>query len=138
MVDTEWHLSVYDGPEKSPGFKFWQSFLSWQQQLNILLKPVNLTQPQFAILAVCGWLSHKYDFFNQQDIANLTNMDRMHISQIISHLEKKGFIEKKVNPQDLRTNSINITHMGQDQLTLAIPIVEKFDNDFFKSSFIPL
>jgi len=55
----------------------------------------------------------------------------MHISQIISRLEMKGFIEKKVNPQDLRTNLISITDTGQQQLSLAIPIVEKFDKEFF-------
>lgn len=131
MIDTKWHLSVYDGPKNSPGFRFWQSFLNWQHQLNILLKPMDLTQPQFAILAICGWLTHEYNVFNQQDISEFTNMDRMHISQIISRLEIKGFIDKKINPQDLRTNLIGITSDGQQQLLLAIPIVEKFDKEFF-------
>ena len=131
MVDTKWFFSVYEGPKNSPGFRFWQSFLNWQHQLNILLKTLDMTQPQFAILAICGWLNDKCKIFNQQDISKLTNMDRMHISQIISRLEMKGFIEKKVNPQDLRTNLISITDTGQQQLSLAIPIVEKFDKEFF-------
>lgn len=131
MVDAKWKFSVYKGPRNSPGFRFWQSFLNWQHQLNILLKPLGMTQPQFAILAICGWLNDELKIFNQQDISEFTNMDRMHISQIISRLEMKGFIEKKINPRDLRTNLISITDAGQQQLSLAIPLVEKFDKEFF-------
>lgn len=134
MRSEKWELSAYDGPEKSPGFRFWKSFLNWQQQLNVLLKPIGLTQPQFSILAICGWLTHEDKLVTQQNISTFTDMDRMHISQIICRLESKGFIEKKINPQDLRTNSIRLTSFGQQQLSLAIPIVEKFDHVFFENT----
>lgn len=131
IMDKNWSLSIYAGPTASPGFKFWKKFLNWQQQLNVLLKPLSLSQPQFAILAICGWLSSQSKSVTQQQISTLTDMDRMHISQILSRLESKGFIEKKINPEDLRTNIVSLTEYGHQQLTQALPIVEKFDKSYF-------
>lgn len=94
-VEGRWGGSVFAGPNDSPGFRLWRDFLDWQRQLNARLKPLGLTQPQFAILAVSGWLTREGEPITQHGIASFTGMDRMHISQIISRLEKDGLIEKQ-------------------------------------------
>lgn len=130
-VEGRWGGSVFAGPNDSPGFRLWRDFLDWQRQLNARLKPLGLTQPQFAILAVSGWLTREGEPITQHGIASFTGMDRMHISQIISRLEKDGLIEKQTNPHDQRANLVSLSEEGHRRLRVAIPVVETFDSEFF-------
>ena len=130
-VEGRWSGSVFAGPNDSPGFRLWRDFLDWQRQLNARLKPLGLTQPQFAILAVSGWLTREGEPITQHGIASFTGMDRMHISQIISRLEKDGLIEKQTNPHDQRANLVSLSEEGHRRLRVAIPVVETFDSEFF-------
>ncbi|MQU55722.1 MarR family winged helix-turn-helix transcriptional regulator [Pseudomonas sp. FSL R10-1339] len=130
-VEENWSGSAFAGPSDSPGFRLWRDFLDWQRQLNVRLKPLGLTQPQFAILAVSGWLTREGEQVTQHGIASFTGMDRMHISQIISRLGKDGLIEKQVNPQDHRANLVSLNEEGHRRLRAALPIVEGFDKEFF-------
>lgn len=133
-VEGRWGGSVFAGPNDSPGFRLWRDFLDWQRQLNARLKPLGLTQPQFAILAVSGWLTREGEPITQHGIASFTGMDRMHISQIISRLEKDGLIEKQTNPHDQRANLVSLSEEGHRRLRVAIPVVEAFDSEFFLKS----
>lgn len=133
-VEARWGGSVFAGPNDSPGFRLWRDFLDWQRQLNARLKPLGLTQPQFAILAVSGWLTREGEPITQHGIASFTGMDRMHISQIISRLEKDGLIEKQTNPHDQRANLVSLSEEGHRRLRVAIPVVEAFDSEFFLKS----
>lgn len=130
-VEAGWSGSAYEGPSDSPGFRLWRDFLDWQRQLNARLKPLGLTQPQFAILAACGWLTRDSQQVTQHEVASFTGMDRMHISQIVARLEKDGLLEKRTNPQDQRANLITLSKNGHHQLRIAMPIVEAFDKQFF-------
>ncbi|MCE5988458.1 MarR family transcriptional regulator [Pseudomonas sp. 5FOS] len=130
-TDEKWSGSAYSGPSSSPGFRLWREFLDWQRQLNALLNPLGLTQPQFAILAVCGWLTRNSEQITQQGIARFTGMDRMHISQIVSRLEKDGLVEKRIDPQDHRANLLSLSKEGLARLRIAMPVVEAFDTAFF-------
>ena len=98
------------------------------------MKPLGLTQPQFAILAVCGWLTRDGEQITQNGIAHFTGMDRMHISQIVSRLEKDGLLEKRIDPQDQRANLLSLSEQGRVQLRIAMPVVEAFDKGFFLQS----
>lgn len=133
-ADEKWSGSAYSGPSGSPGFRLWRQFLDWQRQLNALLKPLGLTQPQFAILAVCGWLTRDGEQITQNGIAHFTGMDRMHISQIVARLEKDGLLEKRIDPQDQRANLLSLSEQGRVQLRIAMPVVEAFDQEFFLQS----
>jgi DNA-binding MarR family transcriptional regulator len=129
-----WSGSLYAGPNDSPGFRLWRDFLDWQRRLNARLRHLDLTQPQFAILAVCAWLTRTGDPVTQQDIADFTGMDRMHISQIIARLERDELLEKRKSPDDRRTNRVSLSSRGHEQLLVAMPIVEAFDKEFFDRS----
>ena len=130
-VEAGWRGSAYEGPSDSGGFRLWRDFLDWQRQLNARLKPLGLTQPQFAILAACGWLTRDSQQVTQHEVASFTGMDRMHISQIVARLEKDGLLQKRTNPQDQRANLISLSKNGHHQLRIAMPIVEAFDRQFF-------
>lgn len=105
--------------------------MRWQRELNNRLRPLGLTQPQFAILAVCGWLTRNAQEVTQQEVADFLELDRMHISQILTRLEQNGLIERLATTTDLRTKQIRLTTVGDGLLVRAMPIVEEFDRTFF-------
>lgn len=125
-VNTE-----HEGPNNSPGFILWSTFLHWQKGLNIELRSFGLTQPQFAILAVCSWLARDGDYPNQQTVSNFTGMDRMAISQILSNLNELRLIDRVPSSIDARSKIIKITDIGFIKLKEAIAVVENYDKKFF-------
>ncbi|EKE43950.1 hypothetical protein OCGS_1931 [Oceaniovalibus guishaninsula JLT2003] len=126
-----WPLSSFPGPQDSPGFTLWRDFTRWQRSLNAALKPLDLTQPRFAVLAVCGWLTRDGRDITQQDVVDFLGMDRMHISQIASRLDRDGLILRRASRTDLRAKVLRITPAGHDTLARAMPLVETHDRAFF-------
>ncbi|WP_407977451.1 MarR family winged helix-turn-helix transcriptional regulator [Brucella pseudogrignonensis] len=134
MTSTEakWGaVSVYGGPFESPGFVLWRDFMRWQRGLNAVLKTFDLTQPQFAVLAVAGWLTREGKQVTQQEVVDFLKLDRMHISQIATRLELKGLIRRQASKTDLRSKIVTLTRDGHEKLTLVMPVVEAFDQAFF-------
>lgn len=126
-----WGPSAYAGPQSSPGFRYWHRFMDWQRQSNALLRPLGLTQPQFALLAVCGWLARDTGETRQADVLALTGLDKMHVSQILARLERDGLIARAAGSADQRAKVLTLTAAGEDRLAAALPLVERFDRDFF-------
>jgi len=124
-------VSEHAGPHASPGFRFWRDFMRWQRRLNELLRPLGLTQPQFAILATIGWLSKENAEVEQQDLSDFLGLERMHVSQVVSRLERQGAISRRRSENDARANVIALTEEGVGLLSSSIPIVEDFDHSFF-------
>ncbi len=124
-------ISAFSEPKLSPGFVLWHDFMRWQRELNARLRPLDLTQPQFAVLAVCAWLSREGQNVTQQTVVDFLGMDRMHISQIATRLERSGLIERRAAATDLRAKHVEVTEKGRNLLAQAMPIVEEFDRTFF-------
>ncbi|WP_199638810.1 MarR family transcriptional regulator [Serratia sp. PAMC26656] len=124
-------VSAFSGPQKSPGFTLWRDFMRWQRELNAQLRPLGLTQPQFAVLAVCGWMTRNAEEVTQQEIVDFLGLDRMHISQIATRLEENGLIERPAATADTRAKRILLTAKGRELLIEAMPLVEEFDRKFF-------
>ena len=124
-------ISSFSKPSLSPGFTLWHDFMRWQRELNARLRPLGLTQPQFAVLAVCAWLSREGHEVTQQAVVDFLGMDRMHISQIATRLERSGLIERRMSTTDLRAKHVELTEKGRKLLANAMPIVEAFDRAFF-------
>lgn len=124
-------ISAFSEPKFSPGFTLWRDFMRWQRELNARLRPLDLTQPQFAVLAVCAWLSREGKKVTQQEMVDFLGMDRMHISQIATRLERSELIERRMASTDLRAKHVEVTEKGRTLLEKAMPIVEEFDRAFF-------
>lgn len=134
MSNIDWKkVSPYEGPWESPGFCFWQRFLTWQRQLNNSLKPLGLTHPHFCLLASVGWLTRETPYVSQQEIADFCQMERMHISQISRRLAQSGYLTRQTNPSDKRALNVQLTGTGADLLARALVIVEAENLRFFQS-----
>ena len=124
-------ISAFAEPTQSPGFSLWRNFMRWQRGFNSQLKPLGLTQPQFAVLAVCGWMTRDGQGVSQQEVVDFLGMDRMHISQIATRLEQDGLILRQIAPNDSRAKHITLTAEGRSALARAMPLVQAYDKAFF-------
>lgn len=131
MTADDWALSRHAGPTHSKGFLFWRDFMRWQRGLNAALRPHGLTQPQFAVLAMCGWLTRDGTPASQVQVGALADMDKMHISQLLGRLEQAGLITRAGGVGDGRIKVVELTAAGGAVLARTIPIVEAYDADFF-------
>jgi DNA-binding MarR family transcriptional regulator len=123
-------VSVHEGPKESPGFLLWRVSTSWRTHIESVLKKLNLTHPQFVVLATTGWLTRKGGFVTQTAIGTMAGLDPNTNSQIIKGLELKKLI-KRTPSTDGRAKNVSLTGQGIKVLGLALPAVEKTDAEFF-------
>lgn len=123
-------ISVHEAPERSPGFLLWHISTSWRSSIEAVLKPLNLTHPQFVVLATLGWLTQNEERVTQVAVGKLAGLDPNTTSQVVRGLEQKGFL-KRQQSTDGRAKNPFLTAKGKEVLSQALPAVEKTDHHFF-------
>lgn len=123
-------LSVFDSPRQSPGFLLWHLSTSWRSQIEATLKPLDLTHPQFVVLAALSWLTKNGDRVTQAEVGSMAGLDPNTNSQVLRGLEQKGFL-KRVSSSDRRAKNPVVTAKGASVLSKALPTVEREDALFF-------
>lgn len=103
----------------------------WQRGINEALRPLSLTQPQFALLATIGWLTRDGAAVSQQELADFLGLERMHVSQIAARLDTEGLVVRIRPSIDRRCKSLGLTETGVQRMQAALPVVEDFDRVFF-------
>jgi MarR family transcriptional regulator, organic hydroperoxide resistance regulator len=132
MKDIPWKkISHFEGPEQSPGFLLWQVSTKWRREIEAALATLNLTHPQFVLLASLGWLTRDNANVTQVELARHCNTDVNMTSQVLRSLEKKGYIERHRRKDDERSKLPRLTENGAKLIEQAIPLVEKVDDNFF-------
>lgn len=132
MKEIAWKkISHFDGPEQSPGFLLWQVSTKWRREIEITLATLDLTHPQFVLLASLGWLTRHQTDVTQVELARHCRTDINVTSQVLRSLEKKGVIERHRRKGDERAKLPRLTAKGAKLVQQAIPLVEKVDDDFF-------
>lgn len=122
--------SIHKTPEKSPGYLLWRVSTLWRRSIEDVLKPLQLTHPQFVILAVTGWLTQSGAIANQSDIGKQASLDPNTTSQILRGLQAKGLIERKQSEHEKSKKPV-LTPAGAKLLVKALAAVEKADVAFF-------
>ncbi|MBA3925676.1 MarR family winged helix-turn-helix transcriptional regulator [Listeria rustica] len=120
-------------PNESTGLSFIKVYNLWHKSVKDELRRVNLTHPQFTVLASLGYLSQMDQEISQADIAKQADIDAMTVSTIIRKLEQAQLLIRQESPTDTRAKSIKFTEDGRVALSKALPLVEGVDNDFFGS-----
>lgn len=122
----------------------WQISTSWRSAIEAVLRSLELTHPQFVVLATLGWLTKNGERVSQADIGKMAKLDPNTISQIIKGLEQKTLIKREPSSDGRAKNPI-LTSKGRQILALAMPEVEMADAEFFnvlsaqeKTSFLGL
>ena len=103
----------------------------WHSMIKQELKKMNLTHPQFVVLASLAYLSQNDNEITQIMISKLAGIDVMTISQILSLLEKNDFVKRKEHSKDTRAKAVILSKKGEEVLQKAVPLVEQIDEVFF-------
>ena len=104
----------------------------WHSMIKKELKKMNLTHPQFVVLASLAYLSQDSNEVTQVMISKLSGIDVMTVSQILNLLEKNDFVKRKEHSRDTRAKAVILNKKGEEILQKAVPLVEKIDEIFFE------
>jgi DNA-binding MarR family transcriptional regulator len=130
-VSVDWSAaSRHSRPEESPGFLLWRASLEWRRSIERALAPLELTQPQFVVLAGIGWLTRDGDAVRQADIGRFMGIDPNTMSQILRALEKRRLVSRRHYANDSGKYP-RLTQLGHGLVTRAIALVEDVDQRFF-------
>ncbi|WP_010204334.1 MarR family winged helix-turn-helix transcriptional regulator [Salinibacterium sp. PAMC 21357] len=127
---TESLETMHPDPTTSLGLALWQVTNQWQRQVRATLKPYDLTQVQFALLASLTWLGNAAPV-TQHALAEQAGTDPMMTSQVLRNLESKGYVTRSPHPSDGRAMVVAVTKEGAALANRATPAVEAADNDYF-------
>jgi DNA-binding MarR family transcriptional regulator len=122
---------IVDDAEESSGFLLWQVTTLWQRGIKKALDRIDITHPQFVLLASLLWLSKHKDYVTQIDLSQHSKIDPMTTSTVIRTLERKELIKREAHLTDTRAKSILLTEKGIAITRRAVKVIEKFDSDFF-------
>ena len=104
----------------------------WHSMIKKELKKMNLTHPQFVVLASLAYLSQDNNEVTQVMISKLSGIDVMTVSQILNLLEKNDFVKRKEHSKDTRAKAVILNKKGEEVLQKAVPLVEQIDEIFFE------
>ena len=104
----------------------------WHSMIKKELKKMNLTHPQFVVLASLAYLSQDSNEVTQVMISKLSGIDVMTVSQILNLLEKNDFVKRKEHSRDTRAKAVILNKKGEKVLQKAVPLVEQIDEIFFE------
>ena len=107
-------------------------YSKWHSMIKKELKKMNLTHPQFVVLASLAYLSQDSDEVTQVMISKLSGIDVMTVSQILGLLEKHDFVKRKEHSRDTRAKAVILNKKGEEILQKAVPLVEQIDEIFFE------
>ena len=131
MEKSQFNSIYKDEYKKSTGLLFIRTYHKWHGMIKNKLRTIDLTHPQFVVLTTLAALLRQQEWVSQTDIARVSDMDVMTVSQIIRLLVKKELIIREVHPKDSRANIILLTEMGLQKVNQALPLVEGIDQAFF-------
>ena len=123
--------SLLESPEVSPGFRLWQVASLWQQQIRAVLRPLDLTQAQFVLLASVAWLGREGAPVTQVQVAAHASTDVVMTSEVLRTLEGRDLVQRAPHPVDGRAKCLNVTPEGKGLVKKGIRAVEEVDRRFF-------
>lgn len=124
-------ITSFNTQQESPGYLLWCVSIAWRSSIEATLKPLDLTHPQFVVLATTAWLTKDGNHINQIDISKASGLDPNTTSQILRGLEAKKYI-KRIQALNERSKNPSLTHLGSSVLNKALPAVEAADLKFFE------
>lgn len=79
-------------------------------EYNRIMKPMGLTTPQFRMIMQL----QRQDGVTQSSLANILAVGKVSTSGLIDRLEQSGWIERRADPNDRRSNLIYLTDKGHN------------------------
>ena len=118
-------------PENAIGFVLWRLMHRYQREADRALRPLDLTHMQFMALIMVAWLVRSEQKVRQNEVARQAAIHPMQVSQVLKTLERKGLIQRRVDPADVRAKLVMITADGIQVLGNALPLVIEVQRELF-------
>lgn len=100
------------------GFLIGNTYRRMIHHVSTYLRDFDLTTEQFAVL----FRLREQDGINQKELALRSAKDQPTMTRLLDNLAKKGWIEKKMCPQDRRAFLIHLSPAGREWVEKAIPV----------------
>ncbi|EUJ30561.1 MarR family winged helix-turn-helix transcriptional regulator [Listeria grayi] len=94
-----------ENADASIGFSFIRVYNLWHRKIKSELQKIELTHPQFVILATLGYLEQFNAEITQINISQNADMDVMTVSTILKNMENKQWIIRFPSEKDTRAKS---------------------------------
>ena len=124
-------MSELRGPHASTGYWLKVSAQAYQRDLDAALRPLDLTTPQFSVLAGASWLAHQGSLPTQQAIADFAGADRMMTSKLLQGLEARKLVRRTTSSTDARVRFVELTDAGRATITKSTAIAREVDRKLF-------
>ena len=92
---------------------------------NLQVRGLNLTRNQFIVLKIVNG----QDGICQNELAFITERDKTSLARLISTLESKGMVERRVANDDRRKKTLSITSIGVRALDEAWPHIKILEDE---------
>ncbi|MDA1073780.1 MAG: MarR family transcriptional regulator [Proteobacteria bacterium] len=97
-------------------------------QYNRLVKPTGLTRSQWRMIVQL----HRKDGLTQSELATLLTIGKVSVGGLIDRLEHSGWIERREDEHDRRSNRIYLTKQGRDFDSMMIDASQELAKITFK------
>jgi MarR family transcriptional regulator, organic hydroperoxide resistance regulator len=87
-----------------------------------ILKPLNLSIPQFDVLSTLT----EQDGLSQSDLAEKLYVTKGNVSGLIDRLAEAGYVERRATPGDRRANAVILTASGREVAEAGISLQRQF------------
>jgi DNA-binding MarR family transcriptional regulator len=118
-------------PENAIGFVLWRIVARYQRETDRALVSFDLTNLQFATLAIIAWLGQSGEPATQAELSRFGGIHPMQISQTLKMLEYKTLVLRERSNSDTRAKHVRLTRNGLDTLRQAFPVVIEVQRRLF-------
>jgi DNA-binding MarR family transcriptional regulator len=131
IIRQMFHEESLGTPENAVGFVLWRIVQRYQREMDRALEPLDLTNLQFVTLALVAWFGRSGEVVSQAAIARFGGIHPMQLSQMLTTLEKKGFISRKRSRTDTRTKEVALTPAGLAAVRKSFPLAIEVQTRLF-------
>ena len=78
-------------------------------EYNRIMKPLGLTRAQWRLIVHL----HRQDGMTQSELAELLDVGKVSAGGLIDRLEHSGWVERRADPTDRRSNRVHLTKKGR-------------------------
>jgi DNA-binding MarR family transcriptional regulator len=124
-------VSELKGPLASTGYWLKVTALAYLRELDAALRPLGLTNAQFAVLVGASWLGKEGTPPAQQQVADFAGADRMMTSKLLQGLEKRKLVKRVASITDARVRHLELTPAGRWLVTASTAAAREVDRRVF-------
>jgi DNA-binding MarR family transcriptional regulator len=107
------------------GYQVWRLAMRWRAQVDRTVAPFGLTHATYSALASVYDQHHRGSKPSQRELADLTGLDTVYVSKLVSTLERDGFVTRSPHPDDTRAVQVEMTRAGRRAIEPAIDAVRE-------------